>query len=166
MALCHWWFASERRGEAFQRASAVVCLAALLGWFVAYHLGFWETGLRVLNYGVPSFFFVGASLFIFREAKMPWLLVLLGDASYSLYLLHPFPVIASNKVLKLYDGPRLEDLLWSAVVTAACLAASVVMYKGFELPLQRFLRRRLLPPQQKPPMAPPLDSGPLGEVHA
>ncbi|WP_428307820.1 acyltransferase family protein [Lacipirellula sp.] len=158
MALCHWWFASERRGETFRRASAAVCLVALLGWFVAYQLGFWETGLRVLDYGVPSLFFVGAALFTFREAKMPWLFVLLGDASYSLYLLHPFPVIASNKVLKLYDGPKLEDWLWSAAVTAACLAASVVMYKGFELPVQRFLRSRLLPPRSKPAVAPPLNS--------
>ena len=165
MVLCHWWFATECGGPTFRLRDAALCMAGLTAWFVLYQLGYWETGVRVLDYGVPSFFFVGAC-FTFREAKMPWLLVLLGDASYSLYLLHPFPVIASNKVFKLYNGTLLEDWLWSAAVTAACLAASVVMYKGFELPMQRFLRGHLLPPRQKPSLTPPLEHGPIDEMRA
>jgi peptidoglycan/LPS O-acetylase OafA/YrhL len=161
MGLCHWWFAFEHAGAGFRWSSTVLCITALLACLAMIQSGAWDTGARVIDYGVPAFFFVAASLFTFREAKMPWLLVLLGDASYSLYLAHPFPVIASNKVLKLYDGPPLEAWFWSVVVTAACLALSVVMYKGFEMPVQRYLRGRLLPKRNVKPLSPP--SGSLTE---
>jgi peptidoglycan/LPS O-acetylase OafA/YrhL len=66
----------------------------------------------------------------------PWL-VLLGDASYSLYLLH------SLMISRTFDAlPSLPDPLRVAVCFAAAIAASLLAYRFVEEPTRRFLRQR------------------------
>ena len=67
----------------------------------------------------------------------------LGDASYAIYLLHPFAIRAA---LRLVDGLGLGLALGGVGITAAGLAATValalVSYRLVEKPLTRLVRRR------------------------
>jgi peptidoglycan/LPS O-acetylase OafA/YrhL len=68
-------------------------------------------------------------------------LVLLGDASYSLYLLHPFVLFA-------YFGPngvRHQGVLGRMVGFALPIIASVLVYLGIEQPARRKLRGKPKP---------------------
>jgi exopolysaccharide production protein ExoZ len=74
-------------------------------------------------------------------------LLLLGDASYAIYLTH---IIAMQfLVLPLVTAGKLappSSALWSMLATlAACLAIGVGVHLWVEKPLGRALRRRLLP---------------------
>ena len=68
---------------------------------------------------------------------------LLGDASYSLYLVHPltFPLLRWT-VGRLFVGTE-AGWLYAAIVWLAAIAASVVCYFVFERPITRALQRRL-----------------------
>ena len=69
---------------------------------------------------------------------------LLGAASYSLYLVHPFAAIATEKLarrLGLLDGPMLFVCL--VVATAAMIVAGLALYRLVERPLQRMGQRLL-----------------------
>ena len=64
-------------------------------------------------------------------------LVLLGDASYSLYLLH------SLLIARVFDS--FPHFAWSARVTLslfAAIAASILAYRFVEQPARRLLRRK------------------------
>jgi peptidoglycan/LPS O-acetylase OafA/YrhL len=68
-------------------------------------------------------------------------LILLGDASYSLYLLHPFVLFA-------YFGPngvRHQGALGRIVGFALPIAASILVYLGVEQPARRRLRGKVKP---------------------
>jgi peptidoglycan/LPS O-acetylase OafA/YrhL len=68
----------------------------------------------------------------------------LGAASYSLYLVHPFALIAVEKLagkLGLLEGPSLLATL--AVAVSAMIAAGILLYRLVELPIQRIGRRVL-----------------------
>jgi peptidoglycan/LPS O-acetylase OafA/YrhL len=73
-------------------------------------------------------------------------LILLGDASYSLYLLHPFVLFA-------YFGPngvRHRGALGRIVGVALPILASVLVYLGLEQPARRKLRGK---PKPQPGLA-------------
>src|ERR1019366_4132743 len=70
--------------------------------------------------------------------------ILLGGASYSLYLVHPFammPVRIFATRLGLLTRAPLVPVF--AVATAAMVAAGLLVYRYAELPLTNAVRRRL-----------------------
>jgi len=68
-------------------------------------------------------------------APCPPFLILLGDASYSLYLLH------SLVITRVFDSvPGLSWSLRVAISLAAAIAISVAAYRLVEEPARRFLR--------------------------
>ncbi len=72
----------------------------------------------------------------------PWLL-LLGEASYSLYLLHAIPLVILTSAMHLGEGPHVLVVVASYLV--AMLLVSALVYRGIEYPLRRILRPRNLP---------------------
>ena len=71
-------------------------------------------------------------------------LVFLGNASYSMYILHApiaswMHILWRDAFLAIPEGP-----LFVACYTAAVVLASCAVYKFFEEPLNRFLKRRLM----------------------
>ena len=69
---------------------------------------------------------------------------LLGAASYSLYLVHPFAAIAIEKLARkfaLLGGPMLVVCL--AIATAAMIIAGLALHRLVERPLQMVAKRRL-----------------------
>ena len=112
-----------------------------------YHL-FLNDFNRLLLFGVPSFFIIlGVSTYetnYYVGANKT--LLLLGDASYSLYLLH-LPFVAA--FVKLYPIINIQNdwvyhILWFFLILLVCLL-SVKVYQMVELPLIKKLNSQLSP---------------------
>jgi len=85
-------------------------------------------GPRIIEYGIPSLLIVGACLYInIGENKLG---VLLGDASYALYLSHIFTLGVLRKVLPpfLGDGPTAA-LLFVGISIIVCTIASLFIHQ-------------------------------------
>jgi exopolysaccharide production protein ExoZ len=93
---------------------------------------------RVICWGIPAFAIVGGALALERANRFPSLpaLILIGDCSYSLYLLHGLVIDAIHKV------PMATGILQLPLVFAASIAVALVSWRYFERPSASMLRRR------------------------
>ncbi len=82
-------------------------------------------------------------------------LILLGESSYSLYLLHTVPIVTLTFGLHLDNSPHIHAIV-AAYLVAICLV-SIVVYLLIENPARRLLRPRLTrAPSPNPAAAPVL----------
>jgi len=83
---------------------------------------------RIFEYGIPSLMIVAACLFV-KAREYQWG-VLLGDASYALYLSHIFVLGVLRKVLPpiLGEGP-MAAYLFVVLSLIICTLASVIVHK-------------------------------------
>ena len=70
-------------------------------------------------------------------------LVVLGDASYSLYLTHPFAIRPMRNIWMALDGSALPFSLFVMLCLLAAIAAALVVYRWIERPITDVLRSRL-----------------------
>lgn len=97
---------------------------------------------RTLAWGGPSVLIVAGGLGLERAGaapRWPWARFL-GDASYSIYLIHGLVVAAVLKIFTRMQGAPLPVMILGAVV--ASLAAGGLCHVLFERPLTRMLHRR------------------------
>ena len=126
-------------------------IAACAGYAAAYApTGEW----RALFWGLPSAALVAAvalSTTTWKPGAAGRFFGLLGDASYSLYLVHPltFPLVRWT-LGRWFD---FSGVPWAYAVLAwvMAVAASVACYLLFEKPITRALQRRLREGQRSPP---------------
>jgi exopolysaccharide production protein ExoZ len=100
---------------------------------------------RALLYGGPAAMLVTAVAFgreRAAEGRLARLGAAIGDASYALYLIHPF-VIRAGRELVLRSGLGIEPWAFVALALAGAVIASVGVYRLFERPLTARLRERL-----------------------
>ncbi|SFL53816.1 acyltransferase family protein [Methylobacterium pseudosasicola] len=109
--------------------------------------------LRPLLVGVPAALLVAAALGPERNAAQAAALsapmrglVLLGDASYALYLVHPFALrLGREALLRLGLAPALHPWGSLAFMVVGSVAAALLVHRGIERPLTRWARARLDP---------------------
>ena len=126
------------------RQRGVVLAGSLI--LVAGVLFFVLQGLpRAIALGVPAVAIVAAFVLMPEASSTPFRgMVLLGNASYSLYLIHPYCIQLPIKLASRLGDPAL--LIGAASFGAsAALIASIVLYKMLEKPAQRVILRSLLP---------------------
>jgi len=110
---------------------------------------------RVLAHGLPAALFVaGAALGADRErpkTRLARMGVALGDASYALYLIHPF-VIRAGRELTLHSGLGTLIGPWGylAMVLAGSVLASLLVFRWYERPVTELIRGRLEPSRLRP----------------
>lgn len=85
-------------------------------------------------------------------------IILVGSASYALYLSHPLTLSVTGKLAGLAHLPiGVEPMRWAAVALA--IAVALVLHRAVELPLNRALlaraRRLASPRTPRPPLPPP-----------
>ncbi len=123
-------------------ACAVLCLAMSLLVLLPRQD---ETLLRPFLWGLPAMAMLAAALNLEGSLgrRAPRWALLLGDASYSIYLTHGFvlPVLARLLAITLWAGARQMPGVIVASL-ALCLPAGVMFYFSVELPLIQFFRRR------------------------
>jgi len=75
---------------------------------------------------------------------LPRPVVLIGDASYSLYLFHPYVIQLFGKVFRAFDSDTTAAHLSGLLAIVLCCVLAVLLYRYVERPVTRYLRRRLL----------------------
>jgi peptidoglycan/LPS O-acetylase OafA/YrhL len=114
-------------------------------------LGAAQAGLpRAVGFGVPAALFVAAAaLGSDRVRPTTWLTQAasaLGDASYALYLIHPFVIRAGREIL-VKSGLASVIGPWGYVLlaTAGAVVASLMVFRWYERPVTEWVRQRLEP---------------------
>jgi exopolysaccharide production protein ExoZ len=139
--------------------SFVLQLVAIILFAMAYIIGY-GSAPTAITWGVPSALLIAGLVFNERrDIIWPWVrrLAFLGDSSYSLYLIHIMLIDVIMQVTR--DRLRLKvDGIWLIMlVTAICIALSLVYYQSIEKKLITSLRKLLsyrhkLRPQFQPPV--------------
>jgi len=107
------------------------------------HQRWWQAGL-------PSALLVGSVLaFEARAERMPSkTLLLIGDASYALYLVHVFVLGAASRLFTLFHlgalGSTIEVVFWLGTL-GVTVVAGCVTHVLIERPMNRWVRSRLSP---------------------
>lgn len=154
-------FLQGLRLPAWLRAAIVVAASSLLcrdfldaasqpeGWITP------NTLPRVLAWGLPAAMIVTAAVLGAKVQASPTAArrwgILLGDASYALYLAHPFVIVLVRKAM-LATGLLASLGGWAmvAVSLAISCAIAIALHLWLEKPLTRWLTRRFAP---QPPSA-------------
>lgn len=141
------YLATERLGGGRPGRSAGLLLVAaglvlmpILPGLVGYRADDHQSLERVMAWGVPAGFLVLGAVIAERSgfAIRNRMVLLLGAASYAIYLLHPVGV---GQLMQL--PPNAPPLSWAMCFAAvvAMVAVSVVFYRFVEAPLLRAMRR-------------------------
>jgi exopolysaccharide production protein ExoZ len=105
----------------------------------------YASGIRAIAYGIPAASIVIGALALERAGVVGrWsALLLVGDASYSIYLVHIFP-IAVLRTLWRHEHLATSGLLWLIVFALASAASAITLgaisYFAIEKPSLRYLR--------------------------
>jgi len=98
---------------------------------------------RVIAYGLPAASIVAITLWLETAERVPRLpfLLLLGDASYSLYLLHGFVLAVLRRAWQRYFDVNLisTHIIFILVSVLAAEAVGIVAFKYAERPVTRTL---------------------------
>jgi exopolysaccharide production protein ExoZ len=115
---------------------------ALLALF--YHFGF-DGKWRLLAYGVPAVVLVIGFLSLERSVgRWPRSIILLGDASYSIYLIHTLVIYRVTKHVSLVSEhgiSRIATLTVSLAAIVTAVVAGLVFYWTIERPVIRRCQR-------------------------
>ncbi len=101
-------------------------------------------------YGIPSMLIVlGAVALDFnREIRIPNFLIYLGDASYSVYLVHASVInITTNLIAKLHWQSIFENDLLKLLVLASALMIGCLFHSFIEQPLLTTIRKKIFIPK-------------------
>lgn len=137
---------APRRGPGF--ALALLGLAAGLAGLLL-DARFAGRVSRLWAEGIPALVIVCSALileFRYRTAERGRLLLLLGEASYVLYLVHPYVIYGILRVAAPSATHWPEWAKWPlvALAIAATCAVAVALHLYFEKPVMAALRRRLI----------------------
>lgn len=119
-------------------------LALSLAWFLAVNQGWVHLQYRCVRFGVPAFLLCwGLTRLEAALQRRPsaWL-GYLGDASYSIYLVHPF-ALALTALLARKVGLTDFPALFIVVIVAVAVVGGCLCYEWLERPLTRWVRPRL-----------------------
>lgn len=140
-----------KRGVRVSAVSAWLLIAAGLALLIGLRLaGMFPYLPRAIFAGVPAWlivFAVVAAPFDARQTALKNWLIAGGEASYAIYVIHPFGIRAGALIwrsLGLTVSPWVYIALLMTVVIAAAVAVNVLV----ERPLDRWLRRALEPARQ------------------
>jgi exopolysaccharide production protein ExoZ len=110
------------------------------------YIGSIDPSLRNLFYGIASFMMLvgGVELERIGPFRVPKLLQLIGDASYSIYLIH-FPAL--SVLAKLFSKPILKDHIPVAIsyilMSFLVVYGGIIMHTLIEKPMLNFLAKKL-----------------------
>ncbi|MGX1741434.1 acyltransferase family protein [Bosea sp. NPDC055353] len=121
--------------------AALLVVLGFAAMFRLHGLEAGETTLPALRWGIPAVMIVGgAALYRGATPRLALLLTGLGNASYSLYLFHPFALRPLREVWIRLVGGALPLEIYIAVAIAVAAVASTLLYRWVERPIGRRLR--------------------------
>tara|TARA_Y100000591_G_scaffold101443_2_gene86226 strand:+ start:234 stop:1229 length:996 start_codon:yes stop_codon:yes gene_type:complete len=99
---------------------------------------------RSINYGIPSFILVLYFVIFLNNFKFPKIFVTLGDASYCIYLIHPYIVQFFYKILMIGSYNFPVQIIFTIIISFVVFAISILIFKFIELPINRYLKLKFL----------------------
>jgi peptidoglycan/LPS O-acetylase OafA/YrhL len=124
-----------------RRLIGILAICAAMGT-AAWLTSTWSS-IRVWHYGLPAL-----ALFVFTSAALPqvtrhfWLLlILVGEASYTLYLSHPFVLEVVKMAFERIPFLNSAPILYISAAIAVATVFSIAFYKAIETNLARWLMR-------------------------
>ncbi|BEU21798.1 acyltransferase [Paraburkholderia sp. 22B1P] len=125
-------------------AQIALIVAGVAGWLLVGPPADGAFDMRGLVWGPPAAAIFAGVVMGRHDIAYPKLLLLIGDASYSLYLTHLFIMRASSLLVDhLSVGPALRVVLFFAIFIPGALCFAVLSYRKLEMPTMRFGRRLL-----------------------
>lgn len=127
------------------RATALEILSLALLAFAAFQT--FQVGLDVYEIGLIAATLLTIAVFacqsgaISRSLLWPPL-VLLGEASYGLYLWHHMLMVWAARYLPADPGGKISRVVFAIAIIAPIILLSVLTYRWFESPLRRWIARR------------------------
>jgi len=149
------WCSERREKLARIGALKVLLVVLLLGGLVVLNLfeKWYPDTPRYLAAGIPAVFIVASALLLERiygvTTRNP-AVYLLGEASYIIYLVHPYIVFAVLRMAvkdRELSLPVTVSLIAGLIALVSCV--SVAIHLAFEKPVMAFLRARLTPAPRK-----------------
>lgn len=129
------------------RLPVIVCAALVSTGVVGFVLSYWHTDIdHMVAWGIPSALVVAGVTLAKAPLKSGPLargVSFLGDASYSLYLVHPIAVTLPRRLLGPYLNGAAAPLLHAALLLAVAIAAACMVHVVFERPVTRYLQDRI-----------------------
>jgi peptidoglycan/LPS O-acetylase OafA/YrhL len=123
--------AGYRAGLAGLMALAALCAVAVAAARLP------GSDARVLVRGLPAALLVFCAL---SWTRVPRWAVVLGDASYALYLVHPFPMRALRLLFARLPGFDVP-IVYALVTLLLCIFAAILLHRTIEQPILRWGRR-------------------------
>ncbi len=118
-----------------------ICLAILLvSIFILNYYNF----SRSVSYGLPSLILAVYFLFFLNHLKFPKILVSLGDASYCIYLLHPYVIQFFYKILEINEYDIIIEIVFTLIISVIVFIVSLLIYKFIEFPINGSLRKKFI----------------------
>jgi len=102
------------------------------------------TFIRVVHYGVFSFMLLTYFLFFLSNIKFPKIVVSLGDASYCMYLLHPYIVQFFYKIFRIDNYNLLIQSVFTIIIITLVCLVSLLIYNSIEKPINKNLRYKFI----------------------
>lgn len=151
LGLYHFWiYYGERKTKAI---NMLMLLTGLAAFVVMLYIDLSKSAMlnlpRNVHYGIPALLFANAFLVLEHRFNAENIIVKtglkLGDASYAMYLFHPFVVyflvrIVYPKIPGSSSVIQLAELLFSLVLVAI---ASVLIYDYIDKPLTELFKKRI-----------------------
>jgi peptidoglycan/LPS O-acetylase OafA/YrhL len=145
------WCSARRDALARIPGLQAALLAIFAGGLVAIVVGeesYRDVLPRYLIAGIPSFFVVVSALLLeglFGLSSKNRLIFLLGEASYIIYLVHPYIIFTVLRLVvrdaSAWSSPALAALIVGLLALVSAIAIAIHVY--FEKPVMAFLRARL-----------------------
>jgi peptidoglycan/LPS O-acetylase OafA/YrhL len=133
-----------RQGVRIQNSLGAVMVG--IGFLLAI-IAFWVQGdlaYRYITLGVPSALIIGAVATSTRSLpRVTAPLLLLGNASYSLYLFHPYAFTIPRLVFGRYLSPEGHVYEYALLIFGVAIVAGIMMHLFVERPLTAWLRSSL-----------------------
>ncbi len=116
---------------------------------------------RLFVWGIPAALAFYCVLQGLEGLRLPMVLTLIGDASYSLYLFHPYVIQVFTKIFGAFDGSGVYAYCMAGLLIVTCCALAILSYRYLEKPASEFLRKRLI--DRTRPATPPATAVALGK---
>lgn len=140
MLIAQLYYTGYRIPRVWAGAVVLICAVALVA------SDHWQQWPRLIVLGVPAAGIVGALVLTdhrVSEAPIWRMLSFLGDASYSLYLVHPLAIVLPRRLFPGLIDPARWPWLYAGMLLVTAVGVAVAVHLLFERPVTRFLQRRV-----------------------
>ena len=144
----------KRYRSSLNRFPVAAALALAAGCYTYLYLVESHVGRnsRLFLQGLPSVVIVLCLLAVEGRIQFPRWLLVIGDASYSLYLFHPYVIQLVDKKMVALSVFTPLTLAASVGAILACFVLAVVSFRVVERPSNEFLRRHFIKRRPRTPV--------------